>query len=219
MKGIPLKILAALFAIIVILIGNLLIYGKIVSKISEGEPITKSSQEHPALLVIDVQEGTTGTESTIEAFTLQADSLIKRINKTTSECNEAGIPVIFITQQVSNPLVNFLNSSMAKGSKGTKIDSRLNHKGKVHFFKNKADAFHNKEFDKYLREPGINTLYLTGLDAAQCVKSTALGALNRGYQVVLIDELTISKSETKKATAFEMLKEEGVKIVSVFRIK
>ena len=213
MKGIPLKVLAALIAIIVILIGNLLIYGKIVSKISEGEPIMKSAEEKPALLVIDVQEGTTGTTSSIEAFTSQADSLINRINKTTSEYNEAGIPVIFITQQVSNPLVNFLNNSMAKGSKGTEIDSRLNHKGEVHFFKNKADAFHNKEFDNFLRESGINTLYLTGLDAAQCVKSTALGALNRAYSVILIEDLIISQTEKEKSEALQFLKEKGAVII------
>jgi nicotinamidase-related amidase len=173
----------------------------------------KSAEEKPALLVIDVQEGTTGTTSTIEAFTSQADSLINRINKTTSEYNEAGIPVIFITQQVSNPLVNFLNNSMAKGSEGTQIDRRLNHKGEVHFFKNKADAFHNNEFDKFLRESGINTLYLTGLDAAQCVKSTALGALNRAYNVILIEDLIISQTEKEKSEALQFLKEKGAVII------
>jgi len=214
MKKIPLKILAGLFAIIIILIANMLIYGRIAEKISEGPKITYQGNNKPALLVIDIQEATTGIKSSYDSYIEAAPELIAAINKQIESFKKKNIPVIFITNEVANPLVNFLNNSMEKGSVGTAIDNRLEYNGHEHFFKRRQDSFSNKEFDQHLRELGINTLYIAGLDAAYCVKSTTLGALNRAYHVILINDLIISQTEKEKSEAFRYLDETGATIIN-----
>jgi nicotinamidase-related amidase len=54
-----------------------------------------------------------------------------------------------------------------------------------------------------------------GLDAAGCVRSTALAALNRGYRISLIEEAVIAGKEEEKTEALEELSALGVEIISM----
>jgi nicotinamidase-related amidase len=69
--------------------------------------------------------------------------------------------------------------------------------------------------DQILEEHQVGKLVLVGLDAAGCVRSTALAALNRGYKISLIEEAVIAGKEDEKKEAFEELSALGVEIVSM----
>ena len=81
--------------------------------------------------------------------------------------------------------------------------------------KRRNDAFRGTQLEQILAEHQIGNLVLVGLDAAGCVRSTALAALNRGYEISLIEEAVIAGKKEEKTEALEELNAMGVEIVSM----
>ena len=72
------------------------------------------------------------------------------------------------------------------------------------------------DLDKFLRDRGVDTLYVTGLVTEYCVKETALDAVKRGFTTYVVRE-AVKGVELKKgdeARAFEEMKSAGVRIAS-----
>jgi len=61
------------------------------------------------------------------------------------------------------------------------------------FTKRISDSFSNPQLDAFLIRNRVDELYLVGLDASYCVHKTALGALNRGYKVTVVDDAVLSR--------------------------
>lgn len=213
MKKIPLKILFGLICVIILLVGNVLIYSNFAKKVTTGTPISFSKIETPALLIIDVQESTTGEVASNGSLINQSDSLISTLNKLIATSERSEMPVIFITNEITNPLINFLDNSSARGSVGTEIDARLNPGNHPHYYKRKLDAFSNSDFESFLIENNINTLYISGLDAMHCINNTVLGALNRKYNVNLLTNAIISAEPTQCDSIFTALSKKGAKLI------
>jgi nicotinamidase-related amidase len=64
-------------------------------------------------------------------------------------------------------------------------------RGDMFLCKTRFDAFHETPLDDILKQRGINTLILTGAFFDQCVLETALGGKKRGYDVVVVPDLSI----------------------------
>jgi nicotinamidase-related amidase len=215
MKRILIYLGIILLLIVGVLAGNLFIFNKSSGNVSTGEPIPEYGTERAALLVIDVQEATTGTVSLNQAYQDQAETLINDINWLSARADSLGIPFIVITNVVSNPLINLLNNSMAEGSEGAQPDRRLTTGASHLLTKKKNDAFSNPDLDILLSDLEVNHLYITGLDATYCVNGTLRGALNRGYRVTVIDDAVISAPEHQKKVMFEQFRELGASFISL----
>jgi len=204
---------------IVLLIGALISYlfkfRYDVSRVSTGRQIEKTATPKAALLVIDIQECTTGKTSNFKSYKLASDSLIKTVNSIIrlSVCNN--IPVVYIRNEVSDYLINLLDDSMEKGSEGTEIDHRLLVVSDHIFKKEKQDAFSNPELDQFMIKNKVNELYITGLDAANCVNSTILAARNRGYLIRVIDEGIIADKKETKEKMIKEFAQNGITILSL----
>ena len=213
------KILLWTFIVLVLVVGvlagNLLLFNLTAGKISEGEPVVNPDPEKMALLVIDIQEGTTGTVSITDGLIDQSENFIREVNGVIEDMYEAGYPIIYVQTEVVNPLLNVLNSTLKRGSEGFELDSRLLIKPGYTVVKRKNDAFYNTELDQILQEEGIGKLMLAGLDAMQCVWSTALAAQRRGYYISLVENATISETPEMKETALRMMKTFGMEIVTL----
>ena len=181
---------------------------------TEGTPIENYQSNNSALLVIDIQEYTTGEVSITEVFKTAADDLIRRINMITEKSAENGIPVIYIRSEISNPLINLMNNSMAVGSLGAELDRRLNILSDYVIPKEKQDAFSNSILDSILIESEISRLFVVGLDAAFCVNSTIEGARNRGYDIAVISDATISDPDSMKNFMLDEFVNRGVEILN-----
>ena len=79
------------------------------------------------------------------------------------------------------------------------------------FTKIKPNSFSNAEFANYLKEHQAKEIVLAGLMAEHCVSATALGGLAEGYQVLLLPNAIIGKTEADKAKALKKMKKKGVK--------
>jgi len=206
----------AIVLIIGILFINLKVFMKRGSVVTKGIPIENYQSNNSALFVIDIQEYTTGVVSINEVFKKEAVDLIPKINRITEKSVESGIPVIYIRSEISNPLINLINSSMSVGSPGAQLDARLNIVSDFIVTKEKQDAFSNPKLDSILIRNEISKLFVVGLDAAFCVNSTIEGAMNRDYKVVAISDAIISNPDTAK---IQMLEEYANKGVDIFDTK
>ncbi len=185
------------------------------SSISKGEPIPKYDHPTSALLVIDIQEGTTGNVSVTEEYINQADALILNVNELVLLADSLNIPVVYIYHQIDNWLFNLATKGvLAKNSPGTAIDNRIKIVSKNIFSKEKMDAFCNPELDEFLKQHKINKLLITGMDAVYCVNRTVYAALNRGYKITVIQDAIISETESNKIEMIEQFKSDGIHVIN-----
>ena len=179
-----------------------------------GKPIVQKDTKSQALLVIDVQESLTGSLSTDDYYIRQSEELIKNINEIADSSAKHNVPVIYIKSEISNSLINILNSSLAKGSPGATFDSRLKIVSDLIISKSKNDAFSNSLLDSILVRNDINKLIFTGLDLSQCVNSTILAAINRKYEICLISDAVLANSDSLHEVRLNEFKERGFEILS-----
>jgi nicotinamidase/pyrazinamidase len=216
--GMVKKILIWTLITIVLTVGffyiNLKVFEKRTSRVTEGTPIEHYHDARAALLVIDIQEYTTGEVSVKQSLKGASDDLIRKVNEIAERSAEQGITVIYIRNEISDPIINLMNSSMAVGSTGARLDSRLNIVSDHIIPKEKQDAFSNPRLDSLLISHKISRLYVVGLDAAYCVNRTIEGAMNRGYDIAVISDAIISDPDSVKYHMLEEFAERGVEILS-----
>ncbi|MDO9256579.1 MAG: isochorismatase family cysteine hydrolase [Bacteroidales bacterium] len=214
MKKSFLWIVAVLLLVIIVLGGNLIIFEMNGLKVSQGSPIAKYASDHSALLVIDIQEYTTGELAENESYKKSSDSLIRKLNRIIDSAFVRNIAVIYVRSEVSNVLVNLINNSLAKGSKGVALDKRLNVVPDFIITKQQEDAFSNPRLDSILISQKVNRLYVTGLDASHCVKSTMQAAQNRGYNVMAINDAILAVSDSLKTKMLGDYKASKINVIN-----
>ena len=214
-KKILIRILLAFLIFFIVVAVNLAFFIKNSKIISEGEPISVYNTTHSALLVIDIQEATTGSVSVDNCYKEHSDSFISQTNQIISAAQDKNIQVIYIRSEVNNKLVNLINNSMAPNSKGSQLDHRLKVISENIIPKEKQDAFSNPLLDEILIKHKINKLYIIGLDAAQCVYSTIQAAKNRSYRITVIREAVISETEELKAQMLVKYEELNAHVISM----
>lgn len=214
-KRILLRVLMVLGIVILVLVLNLVFFTITANRVSEGAPITDPNMENVALLVIDIQGGTTGTTSAIKPLIAQSEQLISRVNPIIQDAYDRGQLIVYIRTEVVNPLLNVLNNTMARGTEGAELDQRLLILPGPVVVKRKSDSFLGTDLDQILGDHQIGKIVVVGLDAAGCVKKTLLAAHNRGYEISLVEEAVISAKEEDKAEAFDELRELGVEFLSM----
>jgi nicotinamidase-related amidase len=214
MKKLILSIISILVLIVVIIITNFIIVEKSSSVISKGKPIIKKSTIKQALLVIDIQEGLTGKMATTDDYVVQSDELITNVNQIVDSSVRKNIPVIYVKNEISNFLINILNSSLAKGGPGAELDTRLKVLSNYIINKDKKDAFSNLLLDSILIKNDINKLVFVGLDLAYCINSTIQAANNRNYDICLINDAVLSESDSLKNKMLDKFRQSGYEIIS-----
>lgn len=206
-----------LFALIVFI--NLIIAGQYESIVTKGQQIADYHKHKSALLVIDIQEATTGHLSMYPFFQKNSDELIKNINRITDLFHNQNILVINIRSEISDPLINLLNSSYAKGSPGAQFDKRIETASGFEVIKRAKDSFKNTNLDSILTSNKISELYIVGLDAAECVNATIEASQNRNYSVNIIEEAILSKSVEMKDSMIAVFIERGVNVLHIDSLK
>ena len=182
-----------LFAVVVV--ANLLIVSYNGEKISQGTIISEYDHPQPALLIIDIQEATTGEYSLYPFFRSNAENLLLNINRAAGSFHHQKLPVIYVKSEITNPLINLINNSYAKGSAGADFDRRLHLVSDHQLSKKMKDSFRNTSLDSLLIGNQVNEIYVAGVDAAECVNATVQAALNRGYRIHILGDAVLSKSQ------------------------
>jgi len=214
MKKIIFTIVLILVLFILILVVNYVIFMQTVNQVSQGKPITQIDTVKQALMVIDIQEATTGNYSDNEYYMEKSEEIINTINLLADSSVKRHIPVIYVKTVLHNFLLNILNDMYAPESQGSKLDARLKVASDNIFEKDKADAFTNPALDSFLVKNEINKLVFTGLDLTGCVNYTILAADNRNYKICLIGDAVLAKSDSLKQAKLDEFNQNGFEIIS-----
>jgi len=171
---------------------------------------------HPALLVVDMQNGFCSSGGSYEKYggKIGADlatyrEIIPNTVRIVAACREAGIP-IFYTQQVREQSgidlftrlhrivperrAEFLRiPACIRGTWDADIIDELKPTENDHIVMKRRDsAFQDTELDLWLRSIRADTLIFTGVDTIICVETTLTDAFNTGYDVILVEDATAS---------------------------
>jgi len=171
---------------------------------------------HPALLVIDMQNGFCSSGGSYEKYggSIGADldtyrKIIPNTVQIVAACREAGIP-IFYTQQVREQSgidlftrlhriiperrAEFMRiPACIRGTWDAEIIDELKPTENDHIvIKRRDSSFQDTELDLWLRSIRADTLIITGVDTAICVENTLTDAFNTGYDVILVEDATAS---------------------------
>jgi len=173
-----------------------------------------------ALVLIDLQEDYTGPNAK-QAY---ADPvrLISAANDLLAAAQAGGWPVFLVRVAMPDDWLHALMSggTAIVGTRGAEFDARLQRPpGFVEIVKTKSDAFAVPALDAQLAAGKIGTLYIAGLDAAYCVKTTISGARNRGYAVNVVHEAIATSHGTPLAELEKGYEAKGAVVKSLAQAK
>jgi len=138
---------------------------------------TARGTQHTGLLVIDVQNA-------VVADGYDREGVLERIAQTIDKARAQHVPVIYI-QHVED----IEGSDMQRGSEGWQIHDRVKPlEGEVVIGKEYPDSFADTDLAETLEDLDINHLVICGAQTDFCVRTTTMGALNRGYDVTLVTD-------------------------------
>lgn len=183
-----------------------------------GEKIDTNHRKNTALLVIDFQKDFTGAMGGVEWDEDYFAKKLKALNEAARSAADAGVPILGVQHTYKGTYTNFIIKLIAKGlgakgSKGLEFDERFEHKPAHMFHKHIGDAFISPALNNQLADLEVGTLILTGLDGNHCVKSTALGALNRGYKVKIKEEAVFAQNQKTWPKTKQSLEQLGAEFV------
>ena len=149
-----------------------------------------------ALLVIDMLEDFF-REGPLKEI---RDDITNNINTLVKDCRERDIPVIWVRQEFREDLSDaFLIMRKEKiqitiaGTQGSQILSELVRiETDYEIVKKRYSAFFQTDLDKYLKKIGATELVLAGINTHACIRTAAIDAYQRDYEVIIPVECVAS---------------------------
>ncbi len=134
---------------------------------------TVRAGDRAAVLVVDVQVG-------VVAGAWEAERIVGNVARTVRDARSHGIPVIW---------VQHADEDLEYGSLEWQLVPELVPlDGEARFEKNYNSAFEATGLDSELARLGVSHIILTGLATNWCIRATAYGALERGYDLTLVED-------------------------------
>jgi maleamate amidohydrolase len=180
----------------------------------------QSFGRNPALLIIDMLLGFTGTKpmeimEAIEEFPTSCGKVaweaIPKIQKLLRACRDAGIPVAYST---GDPDFKAALGNATKRKVGGKDYLKLAGEfpeaikpidGEFIVRKARASAFFGTHLITYLLSKGVDSLLVTGTTTCGCVRGTVLDGYSYGFPVFVVEECVFDRSRTSHlVNLFEM---------------
>ena len=156
--------------------------------------IPRISREQCALLIIDVQE------RYIPALH-DAKPLVDNISILAQAAELLDIPAV-VTEQYPQGIGPTIGEIQEVADFARTIE------------KSTFSCFGSEEFCSHMEELGKSQLLITGSETHVCVKKTALDALERGYDVFVIEDAVASRSQERKDIAIRGLMQAGAQVES-----
>ena len=143
-----------------------------------------------ALLVIDMLKDFIYKDGALYTGS-EGERIIEFINKKISEFRKNSYPIIFIcdNHEKDDKEFDMFPPHCIVGTNGCNIIKELDVKKEDKIIrKRRYSAFFGTDLDLYLREKGINEIYLVGVCTNICILYTAASARNLAYNVSIFKE-------------------------------
>lgn len=177
----------------------------------------------PVVVIVDMQKDFFKKERLLE----QKDSLVKNINDLLVLTRNRGVPVIWIRQEwkkdLSNAPKNIRQSGEGYALEGTEGSHLVEGLKKLdedyEVIKTRYSGFFNTNLDQLLKELKIDTLIFGGINTHACVRTAAIDAWQREYDVIIAKDCVGSYDDEHHHVTMKYLKLVIAKIKSNEEIK
>lgn len=177
--------------------------------------------EKPALLIIDMQNDFVQDGKPLKVAGAQA--VIPQVRSVLSGFRERSLPVFHILRvhkpdgsdvEITRKELFFRSPFAVEGTDGAAVISELAPvRGEYVLTKTRMSAFTGTELDRMLRNLGITTLYICGIQTPNCIRATVFDAIAFNYQVVLIEDATGAASEEIHRSNVRDMQNIGVRVM------
>jgi nicotinamidase-related amidase len=153
--------------------------------------------QRPALINIDLANAWTRPGHPFSCDGM--DTIIPAVQAVNEAARRSGVPILYTT--TAYEVVDGPNSDMGLwnqkipleallvGTEDVAIDDRIApREGELVVIKKRASAFHGTNVSSYLTAHGVDTVILTGVTMAGCVRHTAEDAIAEGFRPIVIRE-------------------------------
>lgn len=96
-----------------------------------------------------------------------------------------------------------------------RFDERLIMVNKQIFTKDSANAFTINDLNNFLKQNNAKEIVIIGLMAEECIYESLLGGKDSGYNMYMIPEAIIGKSEKSKDKMIKKIRDSGIKILNI----
>lgn len=186
----------------------------------------------PALIVVDVTLGFTGSKSltldqAIQEFHTACGPVswqtMPRIARLIGLFRTQGMPIVFTRSALDDTVF----AGKATKSKRGKVPPGFNdfpaeitpREGEWVLEKTKASGFFNTPLTTYLVKHGIDTVVICGVSTSGCVRATTVDAFSHGYTTFVIDDCCFDRSEFAHAANLFDMSAKYASVVSLTELK
>jgi nicotinamidase-related amidase len=177
--------------------------------------------EHPALLIIDMQNDFVREGALLRVA--QAESVVPKIRDVLKAFRAKNHPVFHILRihrsdgsdvEITRKELFSRHPFAVAGSPGAReIDELRPLPGEYVIEKARMSAFIGTELDLMLRTLGITVLVVTGVQTPNCIRTTVFDAIAYNYPVILVDDATGAQSEEIHHANVMDMKNIGVRVM------
>lgn len=133
----------------------------------------------PALVVVDVQVG-------VMAEAWDAVRVIKNVERAVERARERSVPIIWVQHE---------NDELLRDSaKWQLVPELVPAEGEARIDKRFESSFEETKLEDELARLGASHIVLAGAETNWCIRATAYGALDRGYDLTLIKDAHTANS-------------------------
>ncbi|HSA37360.1 MAG TPA: isochorismatase family cysteine hydrolase [Methanoregula sp.] len=177
--------------------------------------------EKPALLIIDMQN-----DFVLEGKPLKvagAQAVIPKIQSVLTEFRKRSLPVFHVLRvhRPDGSDVEIIRKERFRmqpfavaGTKGAAVIDELTPRtGEYVVEKIRMSAFIGTELDLMLRTLGVTTVYVTGIQTPNCIRTTVFDAIAYNYPVVLVDDAVGASSDEVHRANVRDMQNIGVRVI------
>lgn len=180
-----------------------------------GTAIDRRGRGRSALLIVDMQTDFVEGNGYPRA---EVDRKIRGINARVEHARSADIAIATLRQVYRGPVATTVIRLFGRGlgnpnSSGLELHPDLDARAETDFVKSRLDGFSNPALGQWLARQRVGVVEILGLDGCYCVRATAIGALNRGFDVRLDDDTILAANESKWRMCAEELGARGAQLV------
>jgi nicotinamidase-related amidase len=131
------------------------------------------SGNQSALVVVDVQVG-------VMEKAWDAPRVVAQVARAVQRARASGTPVVWVQHH---------DTQLVKGSPAWQwVPELAPHEGEVHVHKQYESSFEGTTLESELAQRGVSHIVLAGAMTNWCIRATAYGALDRGYDLTLVKD-------------------------------
>lgn len=95
------------------------------------------------------------------------------------------------------------------------LDDRLDVVNENVFVDHGGDIFSSNDLTEYLKQNDIHKIVIVGRLAEECIKTSILSGIEKGYDLYIVPDAIVGKSEKSKLKTIRKLKEKGAKELNI----